>query len=84
MEKAVFRRRDREDDAVAATAVRTRHADHDRVQLDGLVVPSEVAHPHSDSPEATDASVASGEGARSPTSRAQTTSTDGRTISDAR
>ncbi|MEZ3114382.1 hypothetical protein RYH80_00375 [Halobaculum sp. MBLA0147] len=41
MEKTVFRRADRGDDAVAATAVRTRHADHDRVQLDGFVPPGD-------------------------------------------
>lgn len=42
MEKTVFRRENRGEDAVAATAVRTRHADHDRVQLDGFVPPGET------------------------------------------
>lgn len=45
MEKTVFRRENRddvEDDAVAATAVRTRHTDHDHVQLDGFVAPGET------------------------------------------
>lgn len=42
MEKTVFRREGRGDDAVAATAVRTRHSDHDRVQLDGVVGPGET------------------------------------------
>lgn len=38
----MFRRENRGDDAVAATAVRTRHPDHDRVQLDGVVAPGET------------------------------------------
>jgi len=48
VEKTVFRREDRGDDAVAATAVRTRHADHDRVQLDGFVPPGETARDQAD------------------------------------
>ncbi|NEU55936.1 RidA family protein [Halorussus sp. MSC15.2] len=49
MEKTVFRRENRGDDAVAATAVRTRHADHDRVQLDGVVGPGETPREQADS-----------------------------------
>ncbi|ESP89595.1 hypothetical protein [Candidatus Halobonum tyrrellensis] len=48
MEKTVFRRENRGDDAVAATAVRTRHADHDRVQLDGFVAPGETPREQAD------------------------------------
>lgn len=46
MKKTVFRRegRDEHEDehAVAATAVRTRHDDHDRVQFDGFVAPGDT------------------------------------------
>ncbi|MFC4543102.1 hypothetical protein ACFO5R_14325 [Halosolutus amylolyticus] len=48
MEKTVFRREDRGDDAVAATAVRTRHGDHDRVQLDGVVGPGDTPREQAD------------------------------------
>jgi hypothetical protein len=48
VEKTVFRRENREDDAVAATAVRTRHADHDHVQLDGFVAPGETPKEQAD------------------------------------
>ena len=44
----MFRRENREDDAVAATAVRTRHADHDHVQLDGFVAPGETPKEQAD------------------------------------
>jgi hypothetical protein len=42
VDKTVFRREDRGEDAVAATAVRTSHQDHDRVQLDGFVAPGDT------------------------------------------
>ncbi|WP_313694061.1 hypothetical protein [Halorarum halobium] len=48
MEKTVFRRENREDDAVAATAVRTCHADHDHVQFDGFVAPGETPRAQAD------------------------------------
>lgn len=48
MEKTVFRRENRGDDAVAATAVRTRHANHDHVQLDGFVPPGETPRDQAD------------------------------------
>lgn len=43
MEKTVFRRKERGDDAVAATAVRTRHEDYDYVQMDGVLGPGDTA-----------------------------------------
>lgn len=48
MEKTVFRRENRDDDAVAATAVRTRHEDHDHVQLDGFVAPGDTPQEQAD------------------------------------
>lgn len=42
MEKTVFRREGRGDDAVAASAVRTRHENFDFVQLDGICPPGDT------------------------------------------
>ncbi|EMA46290.1 hypothetical protein [Halococcus saccharolyticus] len=50
MEKTIFRRkrRDEHEDAVAATAVRTRHADHDHVQMDGFTPPGDTPKAQAD------------------------------------
>lgn len=52
MEKTVFRRENRgenhDGEAIAATAVRTRHDDHDRVRLDGFVAPGETPKAQAD------------------------------------
>jgi hypothetical protein len=48
MEKTVFRREDRGENAVAATAVRTRHEGYDHVQLDGFVAPGDTPKDQAD------------------------------------
>lgn len=48
MEKTVFRRENRGEDAVAATAVRTRHAEFDHVQLDGVAGPGDTPREQTD------------------------------------
>jgi len=48
MEKTVFRRENRGDDAVAAAGVLTRHANHDHVQLDGVVAPGDTPKAQAD------------------------------------
>ncbi|KZN25059.1 hypothetical protein A4G99_00520 [Haladaptatus sp. R4] len=42
MEKTVFRRKGRGDDAVTVTAVKTRHEDYDYVQMDGVIGPGDT------------------------------------------
>ena len=48
MEKTVFRREGRGDDAVAASAVLTRHENHDFVQLDGICPPGDTPREQAD------------------------------------